>query len=680
MKKGHWMRQKIYILIPVSAVIAFIGACITVRSVEASDIPQTETFEMADCMFTLPEGVEEGIDVVCGYVTVPEQHAVPDGPTIKLAVVIIKSKESPVEADAVFFAQGGPGGSTIDAYATTLLDSSLRADRDLVLFDQRGTYYSEPSLVCTEIMDITIETLDQNLSSEESDRLFMQALRDCQTRLKAKGINLSAYNSLENAADIASIRSALGYEQINLYGVSYGTLLALHTMRLYPEILRSVVIDSVVPTQRNFVLEAPRSEDRAFTTLFESCKTDKHCNRAYPNLEEVFFKLVDQFNKTPAKITLTDPTSQEVYPAILNGDGFQAAVFQMLYSSEIIPMLPRLIYDIRDGKYAIFETFYSLLTFNYTMSYGMYYSVLCAEDADFTLSEYNLSGLHPQIVESETDSAKFLLDTCQMWNVDYLGPQLDEPVQSNIPTLILTGYYDPITPPEYARQAAETLPNSYLVEFPDGGHGELNSSDCADGIFLQFIANPNTPPDTSCLAKHERVRFYHNRNMLFLDSPRRLLNLQGSSAAELIVFGVCLFFCLSAFVLYPINWLIKLISKKARAVSGPLFYQLFPWAAALNAAALLAFFIGFAAGGLIMALNNDMRFLYGFPVVWLPLFLLPPAAFLLTIALLYSNIAAWVKRCGSLTGRLYGALLVLASCGAVAVLMRWGVVSVLLFN
>ncbi len=676
------MKRKTVLLFLICGVIAFIDACFTVRPVKAADIPQIETFEQANCMFTLPEGVEEGTDVICGYVTVPEQHTAPDGPTIKLAVAIIKSKGTPGAADPIFFAQGGPGGSTIDAYAATFLDSNnrLRADRDLVLFDQRGAYYSKPSLVCTEIMDITIKTLDQNLSSAESDRLFAQALHDCQTRLKAKGINLSAYNSLENAADIDSIRSALGYKQINLYGVSYGTLLALHTMRLYPNILRSVVIDSVVPTQRNFVLEAPHSEDRAFTTLFEGCKADEHCSRAYPDLEEVFFNLVDQFNKTPAKITLTDPTSQKTYPAILNGDGFQASIFQMLYSSEIIPMLPRLIYAARDGNFTVFELFQSLLTFDYTMSYGMYYSVICTEDADFNLSDYDLSGLRPQIVESEADSAKFLLDTCQMWDVDYLGPQLDEPVQSEIPTLILTGDYDPITPPDYARQAAETLPNSILVEFPDGGHGELTSSDCADEIFLQFIADPNTRPDTSCLAKHEKVKFYHNRNMLFLDSPRRLLNLQGSSIVELIVFGICLFLCLSAFVLYPINWLVRSLRKKAGVASRPLIYQLFPWAAALNAATLLVFFVGFAAGGLIMALNNDMRFLLGFPVIWLPLFLLPPAAFLLTIAMLYSNIAVWVRRCGSIAGRLYGALLVSASCGALIVLMRWGVVSVLLFN
>jgi pimeloyl-ACP methyl ester carboxylesterase len=676
------MKRKPLLIILGCAMFVFIAACFIVRPTEAAAIPQINTFEQTDCMFTLPEGIQEGVDVICGYVTVPEQHAVPDGPTIKLAVAIIKSKETPAAADPIFFAQGGPGGSTIDAYAAPFLDSSnrLRAGRDLVLFDQRGAYYSKPNLVCTEIMDLTIKTLDQNLSSEESDKMFMQALRDCQARLSTEGINLSAYNSLENAADIDSIRSALGYEQINLYGVSYGTLLALHTMRLYPAMLRSVVIDSVVPTQRNFVLEAPRTEDRAFTTLFEGCKADEHCNRAYPDLEEVFFNLVDQFNKTPAKITLTDPTSQKTYPAILNGDGFQASIFQMLYSSEIIPMLPRLIYAARDGNFTVFELFYSLLTFDYTMSYGMYYSVICAEDADFNLSDYDLSGLRPQIVESEADSAEFLLDTCQMWDVDYLGPQLDEPVQSDIPTLILTGDYDPITPPDYARQAAETLPNSTLVEFPDGGHGELTSSDCADEIFLQFIADPNTRPDTSCLAKHAKVKFYHNRNMLFLDSPRRLLNLQGSSVAELIVFGFCLFLCLSAFILYPVNWLTKLFSKKAEAASQPFFYKLFPWAAVLNAATLLVFFVGFAAGGLIMALNNDMRFLLGFPVIWLPLFLLPPASFFLSAALLSGNIAAWVKRCGSTAGRLYGALLVLASCGAVIVLMRWGVVSVLLFN
>ncbi|MBE0697670.1 MAG: alpha/beta fold hydrolase, partial [Anaerolineaceae bacterium] len=410
MKFGSADRHKItrmYSLILLFALIATSGSWAAPAQAAPSN-QSASRFTPSTCMFSLPMGWQEGVQVDCGYLTVPEQYENPDGPTIRLAVAILRSQDPNKQPDPLVMLQGGPGGSTIDTYTQILpTQKRLPGNRDVVLFDQRGTLYSQPALTCSEFMDLTIQTLDEDLTIEESNRLSLEALEKCHTRLTGEGVNLSAYDSVENAADVESLRQALGYEKINLYGVSYGTLLALHVMREHPQGLRSVIIDSVVPTQTNFVLGAPKSENRSFEALFAACKNDADCDANYPNLREVFYKLADDLNAKPAEIKLTDMDTGTTYDAIADGDTLISTVFQLMYNTDLIPLLPRVIYDARAGNWGFIERILSVVVFDRTMSYGMYYSVLCAEDADFQASDYDLSGLPKQIVEMEKGSAQY---------------------------------------------------------------------------------------------------------------------------------------------------------------------------------------------------------------------------------------------------------------------------------
>ena len=163
--------------------------------------------------------------------------------------------------------------------------------RDVILLEQRGTYYSEPSLVCTELIDALIGTLDQNLTIDETIALDLDATTACHNRLLAEGVNLSAYDSLENAADVAALPGALGYEQYDFYGVSYGSLLAQHLIRNHPEGLRSVIMDAILPTSVNFIPNSGQSFQRSFDLVFASCAADAACNAAYPNLNTPFFMI-----------------------------------------------------------------------------------------------------------------------------------------------------------------------------------------------------------------------------------------------------------------------------------------------------------------------------------------------------------------------------------------------------
>ena len=539
----------------------------TIRHSINSQSDQQPAFNPAACMFQLPFGVKEGEGIQCGYLTVPEDHANPNGPTIELAVAIIKRISSTPIPDPLVMAQGGPGGSTIETYAQTLLSKQdFAAGRDIILFDQRGTKYSTPNLYCTELDKLIADTVEKRLTIEEDEQLSLEALQACKTRLSGENIDLSAFNSLENAADIEDLRNALGYKQINLYGVSYGTLLALHYMQKYPQSLRSVILDGVVPPQTNYILNSARTMDQDFTRLFSTCKADPVCNRAYPDLENVFFELVKGLNQSPALVSLTDKETKTTYNnAVVDGDTFMGGVFQMLYAGSLIPALPRMIYDARDGHYEFFQRIYSLLLFDRSMSIGMYYSVVCSEEANFTPKDQDLAGIRPEIAKNEAREPKFILDTCKVWDVKSLGPAVDQPIQSDVPTLLLSGGFDPITPAVYADTAAKTLTHNYEFVFPAGGHGQALDGDCQNNIIQAFLNNPSQKPDASCITGISKLSFYTPENTIDIPVLIQIMNLEGSTGIQLLVLFLASLFLLTAIPGIPIIWLVHRSRRKKSA-------------------------------------------------------------------------------------------------------------------
>ncbi len=544
-----------------------------------------------------------------------------------------------------------------------------------------------------------IATLDQDLSDEEDIRLSLETLEACRSRLVDAGIDLSAYDSVENAADVEALRQALGYGKINLYGVSYGSLLAQHVMRFSPEGLRSVILDAVVPPQVNFNLNAPRTMNRAFEEMFSACAQDADCNAAYPNLREVFFQQVDRLNETPAKIQLTDFETGQTYQALMDGETLMGGIFQMLYATEIIPFLPRVIYDARAGDYAFFSRVYSLFAFDRSLLYGMYYSVQCAEDADYSLEDYDLSGLPPQIQQMEDISAEFFLKACQVWNVEPVSPAVDEPVVSDIPTLILSGRFDPITPPSYGELVAEGLSNSFVFVFQDGGHGAATSGECQDQVILDFLAEPTTRPEAGCIAEVVGPEFVTPGALVRLPVLSKLLNFEGNTGWQAAIYLLALLFLLSALAIYPLVWFIRLFSRKpsipapiysvepgsageaftpaisASAGDRPGLYRFAPWMAGLVALFLLIFTAVFIGVIFNMVNTNDIRILLGLPGAARPLFLLPLLAAGLSILMVATAVGGWKLRMGSMAGRLYFSSLTLAALVCVAVMIAWGMMT-----
>jgi pimeloyl-ACP methyl ester carboxylesterase len=451
-----------------------------------------------ECRFEPPRGVT----VECGDLVTLEDRANPSGALVRLHVGLFRSRSAQPAADPIVYLEGGPGGHALER-AALFFDNwfaPLIADHDLIIFDQRGAGLSQPSLACEELTQLGFELLDKNIPAEESNRLFSEAALQCRARLAGAGIDLATYNSLASAADLEELRVAMGYDTWNLLGVSYGTRLALTAMREHPQGIRSVVLDSAVPVQSREI-ETPANFGRAFRKLFDGCAADAACAAAFPDLEADFYALVDRLNAEPITRQAADPLSGERYTVLLNGDSIISITAQALYSSELIPLLPIAITGAaRDVDYSIFATLAVAITAqNALFSYGMLYSVRCNEEIAFETPQ-TLAAADDAFPEQRgVFDVEPYLQVCPAWGAGTAPPVENEPVSSDIPTLVLAGEYDPATPPEDGRLAAASLSNSTFLEFPGLGHGVSLDNSCAGAITLAFIADPGAPPAAGCI-------------------------------------------------------------------------------------------------------------------------------------------------------------------------------------
>ncbi len=458
-------------------------------------------YEKARCEFPPPGGVS----VECGWLTVPENRATPDnGREVRLHVAIFRSTRPDPPSDPIVYLEGGPGVDALERLPL-VFDIWFRpflANRDFIMFDQRGTGYSTPSLACPELTKLSFDVLPMDIRAAESSRLWQKAALMCRERLVAEGIDLAQYNTLTNAADLEDLRLALGYEQWNLIGSSYGTRLALTAMREYPQGIRSVVLDSTRPPQIN-ESQTPADAERAFQTLFRGCAADPECNAAYPDLERVFYDLVAKLNTQPVTLPGVDPFTGRTYQVLINGDTMISTLFQAMYSTEIIPLLPRAIYDAAQKN--IFDLWVRLIMNNVSQSdyfsYGVMYSARCYDEILFETREAMVKADEPFPHQQDVFDMASFWDICDAWGVGVAPPVENQPVRSDIPALILAGTYDPATPPDDGKEAATTLRNGFFFEFPSSGHGVVLDGGCPLSMTLAFLDNPQRQPDAACMAQ-----------------------------------------------------------------------------------------------------------------------------------------------------------------------------------
>ena len=491
-------------------------------------VAYTPLFENAPCFFDIPEDT----NVKCGYVIVPEDRTGDPSHTIKLAVAVFHGTSGTPASAPVMFLQGGPGAEAVQlsADAYDYLVAPFLSERDFIVFDQRGTGLSEPALKCEELSKIYSQDIHGLIPNTTRELVYSSAFLSCNGLMEAQGVNLNAYTTVASASDLKDVLNVLGYQKVNLYGASYGTRLALVVMRDYPEIVQTAILDSVVPVDANLFLRYPDAVNSALRALFDTCAIDPECNAAYPNLETVFWELVSELDANPVTVTTS------TYPAgtiteTVNGSTLTSVVLGSVKSSSLIYTAPQTIYRIRNGDYS------TLIAAQYSMPYafeginpGLYISMMCHEHIlATTLEELQTISIDKSMKDYAWlpfyGDANDLFSACKSWGSVRPAYGENDAVISNIPTLIITGKYDPATPPLYAQQVANQLSNSYYFEFPDQGHTPTaaDASGCAMETALAFLNDPTVEPDRACLNRLGQVDFlvpYTGNPLLPLDTRK----------------------------------------------------------------------------------------------------------------------------------------------------------------
>jgi len=502
----HWSRSGIAV-----ALLASLGILIPAPLRALGSTPMATPMR---CPFKIDKGLRAGKDVVCGYVVVPENHDRPSARTIKIPYAIFKSHSPNHQPDPIISLQGGPGGAWLDELGPAITPKSASlyyTNRDLVLIDQRGTGFATPSLACNPPAKKEEDPL-KHTTSEQDAALQLKIYAQCHDQLVGRGVDLSVYNTIQDAADIDAVRQALGYEQVDLYGVSYGTELVLQIMRAFPTHIRSAVLDSVVPTGSSLILDSIPNPIRGLDALFAGCAASPTCASAYPQLENTFYTLVGSLDTKPVTISVKDLSTGKATRQLLTGQGFAGDLVQAEYSSELVPVLPLVIAATARGSYNAAAVLASIpLSVAKLVNESMYYSVECSESAPYTTAAQVSAAVAktPQPFQHDTLVGTLAeLQLCSAWHVAPVPLSFKQPVRSAIPTLLLAGAYDPITPVANAKRVARTLTTHYLYEFPANGHGQQGSGTCPSAIIASFQDHPQAAPDASCLSMLSGPKWY----------------------------------------------------------------------------------------------------------------------------------------------------------------------------
>ena len=495
--------NRIILFCALLTVFLFSRSAAQVPAGKGTDVPR---FEKSDCAVPVPK---QETHVVCGYLIVPENRAAKNGRTIRLPIVILKSENPDPKPDPVLKTLGGPGGSSLKMIRGRRASPWLK-DRDYIIFEQRGTRYAQPALDCPEVDEANIASAKKQLDRSSSRAAEVAAAQRCYQRLVGSGIDLNAYNSAESAADIADLRRALHLEKINLYGVSYSARLMLDVMRYFPDGIRSVVLESTLPPEVNYDEVGVDAVLRSLDVMFNACRADRDCAAAYPNLENEFYTVVAKLNAQPLTVPSKAQGPEVSVDLQLDGFDFLNWILDYLFSNEPSATVdaPYLIHQAFHGNYvAQFKSYAGDKLNGSFYSWGMRYSVWCSEEMPFErMSAIKAqSNKYPRIKGFEVMA---LPDICSVWKVKPAKPVASQPVTSNIPTLVLAAQYDAYTAPDWGRQTAGRMKNSFFFEVPWAGHGPAFSVPCVSGMIAEFIDQPMAAPASDCIeATRKQFKF-----------------------------------------------------------------------------------------------------------------------------------------------------------------------------
>ncbi|MEO7773780.1 MAG: alpha/beta fold hydrolase [Steroidobacteraceae bacterium] len=452
-------------------------------------IPAAAPLALQDCRLEQPQKLL-ALHAECGELTVPENPAEPEGRQISLFIARIPAVNRRAQPDPLFILAGGPGLAASAFYPGVAgAFGRVHRDRDIVLVDQRGTGRSQP-LQC----DVDE---DGPAADNQADEEWLHVMRECLAQL-SRNSNLAYYTTSIAVRDLDAVRAALGYPGINLYGGSYGSRVAQHYLRRYPQHSRSVVLDGVVPPELALGPGIALDAQAALLKIFARCRADAACQGRFGDPEKDYRDLSTRLASKPVLITVPDPRTGALRALTLGSAQLAAVLRLQSYSADQAAMLPlTLSLANRDNNLQPLAAQFLLTTHSVSeaIAYGMHNSVVCAEDVPFYADVDRAQLAQTYLGTSQVDA---LVGLCKFWPRGPMDEDLHAPLHSAVPALLLSGGADPVTPSEYGERARRGFTQALHITLPDQGHGQLLSP-CMDRVMADFIeAASLSQLDTAC--------------------------------------------------------------------------------------------------------------------------------------------------------------------------------------
>lgn len=430
----------------------------------------------------------------CGHLDVAEDPARPQGRRITLNIARLPATgKGNAMPDPVFFIAGGPGQSATQlapVVANALRE--VRKQRDLILVDQRGTGGSNP-LDCKDAQGKPLEMDDTRTPSTADIAAFAQR---CLASLEGRA-DPRFYTTTHAIADLEAVRAAMGADKINVMGASYGTRVAQQYAARHADHTRSIVIDGVAPNPLVVGAEFARTLQRALQLQQAQCAGQPQCKQRFGgDLVARLGALKAKLNATPVEVAYRDPTTNEAKRDMLTGDTVSGLAQGMSYMPQIAAMLPLLVNEAEQGRYEPLMAVAQAWTGQVSglMNRGMQWSVVCAEDAP---------RYRPDPADATTvfggEMGGLFFAACSVWPKGDVPKDFHAPFRSSLPTLLLSGELDPVTPPAYADEVAKGLGNARHLVLRGQGHGTMGTG-CVPKLLGQFIETTDAKAlDAKCL-------------------------------------------------------------------------------------------------------------------------------------------------------------------------------------
>ena len=446
--------------------------------------------ELAPCKLEAVGGRQE-MSARCGELLVPLDPSQPEGERIGLHVAVVPALAEDSLPDPLVITAGGPGDAATRFYVSVAWAfASVARRRDIVLVDQRGTGKSAP-LHCP---GLDAEGLDWGVgeSVDETVTVTLECLDDLDHDPRL-------FTTSVAVGDLELVREALGYEELNIYGVSYGTRVAQHYLRRHPDRVRSLALDGLVPASVSLGPDTAIESQAALDATWARCEADASCNVAFPDIRARFETVMQRLGEAPAEITVPHPSSGKPTPLTLSRTIAAGVVRLLVYSPHSAAMLPVLFNDAFEHRYERLAAQALMLAAGVgELAYGLNFAVVCTEDVPFW-DEVDLDAQRATYMG--TMFVEALAKVCERWPAGVMDEDFKAPVESDAPVLILTGEKDPITPARYVPLATPGLANHIEVIGPGQGHGMLGTG-CVPRLMAEFVDTAEPAElDVSCVER-----------------------------------------------------------------------------------------------------------------------------------------------------------------------------------